>query len=218
MVATDWSPAMIDRFTARAREQGLRKAEGRVMDCHVLDFPNDTFDVTGSQFGFMLVPDQPRALCEMVRVTKPAGRVAIAYGVPGELEFLQVFIDALKAVAPEFPGLPDDPLPLEFQVSDRLTLHRRLTDAGLRHVRVERTVERPAFRSGQEMWDWVLHGNRSRPCWWQTSGTRSGRDSSRSSTASSANAPTAPDEPHLRTRSTSASRRSDAVMARSAPR
>jgi hypothetical protein len=26
-------------------------------------------------------------------------------------------------------------------------------------VRVERTAERPAFGSGQEMWDWVLYGN-----------------------------------------------------------
>ena len=151
---------MIDRFTARAREQGLSKAEGRVMDCHALDLPNDAFDVAGSQFGVMLVPDQARALREMVRVIKPAGRVVvIAYGAPGELEFLQLFIAALQAVAPEFPGLPDDPPPLEFQVSDPAVLHRRLTDAGLRHVRVERTVERPAFRSGQEMWDWVLYGN-----------------------------------------------------------
>jgi ubiquinone/menaquinone biosynthesis C-methylase UbiE len=160
VLATDWSPAMIDRFTARAREQGLSKAEGRVMDCHALDLPNDAFDVAGSQFGVMLVPDQARALREMVRVIKPAGRVVvIAYGAPGELEFLQVFIAALQAVAPEFAGLPDDPPPLEFQVSDPAVLHRRLTDAGLRHVRVERTVERPAFRSGQEMWDWVLYGN-----------------------------------------------------------
>ena len=34
------------------------------MDCHALDLPNDSFDVTGSQFGVMLVPDQPRALRE----------------------------------------------------------------------------------------------------------------------------------------------------------
>ena len=27
------------------------------------------------------------------------------------------------------------------------------------NVRVERTAERPAFTSGQEMWDWVLYGN-----------------------------------------------------------
>jgi ubiquinone/menaquinone biosynthesis C-methylase UbiE len=160
VLATDWSPAMVERFEARVREEGLSNAEGRVMDCHELDLPDDGFDVTGSQFGVMLVPDQPRALREMVRVTKPGGRVlVIAYGFPAELEFLQFFIGALTAVAPDFPGLPDDPPPLEFQVSDPEVLRRRLTDAGLEGVRVERTAERPAFVSGQEMSDWVLHGN-----------------------------------------------------------
>ena len=48
-LATDWSPAMIERFEARVREEGLSKAEGRVMDCHGLDLPDDSFDVTGSQ-------------------------------------------------------------------------------------------------------------------------------------------------------------------------
>lgn len=160
VLATDWSPAMMEMFAARVRDEGLINAEGRVMDCHALDLPDGSFDVTGSQFGVMLVPDQPRALREMVRVTKPGGRVLlIAYGSPAELEFLQLFIGALSVVAPDFAGLPDDPPPLEFQVSDPEVLRRRLTEAGLRNVRVERTAERPAFGSGQEMWDWVVHGN-----------------------------------------------------------
>jgi ubiquinone/menaquinone biosynthesis C-methylase UbiE len=160
VLASDWSPAMIKRFEARADQEGLRNGEGRVMDCHALDLPDDSFDVTGSQFGVMLVPDQARALREMVRVTKPGGRVLlIAYGFPAELDFLQIFLGALKAVAPAFPGLPDDPPPLEFQVADPEVLRRRLADAGLRDVRVERTAERPAFASGQEMWDWVYYGN-----------------------------------------------------------
>jgi ubiquinone/menaquinone biosynthesis C-methylase UbiE len=160
VLATDWSPAMVERFEARVREEGLRKAEGRVMDCHALDLADDSFDVVGSQFGVMLVPDQLRALREMVRVAKPGGRVlVIAYGFPAELEFLQFFIAALKAVSPEFPGIPDDPPPLEFQVSDPNVLRQRLTEAGLKDVLVEHTAERPAFASGQEMWDWVLYGN-----------------------------------------------------------
>jgi SAM-dependent methyltransferase len=159
VLATDWSAAMIERFDARSREEGL-EAEGRVMDCHALDLPHDSFDVTGSQFGVMLVPDQPRALREMVRVTKPGGRVVvIAYGPLAELEFLHFFISALKAVSPDFPGLPDDPPPLEFQIADPEVFRQRLTDAGLHDVRIERTAERPVFRSGQEMWDWVLYGN-----------------------------------------------------------
>jgi ubiquinone/menaquinone biosynthesis C-methylase UbiE len=160
VLATDWSPSMIERFEARVREEGLSNAEGRVMDCHALELPDDSADVTGSQFGVMLVPDQPRALREMVRVTRPGGRVlVIAYGSPAELEFLQFFISALKVVAPEFPGLPDDPPPLEFQLSDPDVLRRRLADAGLKDIHVERTAERPVFASGQEMWDWVLYGN-----------------------------------------------------------
>jgi ubiquinone/menaquinone biosynthesis C-methylase UbiE len=160
VLATDWSPAMIARFEARADQEGLRNVGARIMDCHALDLPDHSFDVTGSQFGVMLVPDQARALREMVRVTRPGGRVVvIAYGFPAELEFLQFFIGALKAVAPEFTGLPDDPPPLEFQVSDPEVLRRRLIDAGLEDVGVERTAERPTFSSGQEMRDWVLYGN-----------------------------------------------------------
>lgn len=159
--ATDWSPQMIQRFEARVREQGLSDAEGRVMDCHSLDFADGSFDVTGSQFGVMLVPDQPRALREMVRVTRPGGRVLlIAYGSPAEFEALHVFIGALQAVVPGFEGLPDDPPPLEFQLSDPEVMRSRLIAAGLRSVTVD-TAHREIIepRSGQELWDWCLGGN-----------------------------------------------------------
>ncbi len=160
VLATDWSLAMIAQLEARARAEGLAHVEGRVMDCHALDLPDDSFDVTASQFGVMLVPDQPQALREMVRVARPGGRVlVIAYGPPGDLEFLQFFVSALQAVWPDFPGLPDDPPPLEFQAADPHVLRDRMRDAGLRDVTVTRTVERPCFSSGQELWDWVYHGN-----------------------------------------------------------
>jgi ubiquinone/menaquinone biosynthesis C-methylase UbiE len=159
VLATDWSHEMIARFRHRVDAEGLR-AEGRVMDCHALELPDDSFDITGSQFGVMLVPDQPSALREMVRVTRPGGKVlVIAYRAPAELDFLQFFISAMTAVAPAFPGLPEDPPPLEFQVADADVLRRRLADAGLRDVRVSRTAERPAFSSGQELWDWLMYGN-----------------------------------------------------------
>jgi len=161
VLATDWSPAMIERFEARVREEGLSDAEGRVMDAHDLKIEDDTFDVSGSQFGVMLVPDQPLALREMVRVTKPGGRVLlIAYASPADFEALQFFIAALRSVVPDFEGMPDDPPPLEFQVADPEVLRQRLTDAGLKEVTVDTThEERVEFSSGQEMWNWVLGGN-----------------------------------------------------------
>ncbi len=161
VLATDWSPAMIERFKARVREEGLSNAEGRVMDAHALDIEDETFDVVGSQFGVMLVPEQPLALREMARVTRPGGRVLlIAYGSPAEFLALQLFIEALQAVDPDFPGLPDDPPPLEFQVADPDVLRQRLTDAGLRDVVVDTShEERLEIRSGQQLWDWMLGSN-----------------------------------------------------------
>ena len=69
------------------------------MDCHALGLPDNRYDVTGSLFGAMLVPDQAQALREMVRVTKPGGRVLlIAYGNPAEFEALHVFISAARTL------------------------------------------------------------------------------------------------------------------------
>jgi SAM-dependent methyltransferase len=160
VLATDWSLKMIEQFTARVRAEGL-DAEGRVMDCHALDLPDNTYDVTGSQFGVMLVPDQPRALREMVRVTKPGGRVLlIAYGNPAEFEALHDFVSAAQAVVPEFEGPPEDEPLLEFQVADPDILRQRLIDAGLTDVTIDTShQERITVRTGQELWDWTMGGN-----------------------------------------------------------
>jgi ubiquinone/menaquinone biosynthesis C-methylase UbiE len=160
VLATDWSTKMIEHFNARARAEGL-DAEGRVMDCHALDLPDDSFDVTGSVFGVMLVPHQAQALREMVRVTKPGGRVLlIAYGNPAEFEAFHFFISAVQAMVPEFEAPEEDEPLLEFQVADPEVLRQRLVDAGLRDVIVDTSnQERITVRSGQQLWDWTIGSN-----------------------------------------------------------
>ncbi len=160
VLATDWSPKMIEHFNARVVAEGL-DAEGRVMDCHALDLPNGSYDVTGSLFGVMLVPDQAQALHAMVRVTKSGGRVLlIAYGDPAEFEALHVFISAAQAIVPEFEGPAEDEPLLEFQVADPDVLRQRLIDAGLTNVTVDTShQERITMRTGQQLWDWCLGGN-----------------------------------------------------------
>ena len=160
VLATDWSPKMIERFNDRAKAEGL-DAVGRVMDCHALDLPDDSYDVTGSLFGVMLVPDQATALREMARVTKPGGRVLlIAYGDVAEFEAFHVFLSAIQAVVPEFEGPPEDEPMLEFQVADPNVLQQRLIDAGLTHVTVDTShQERLTVHSGQQLWDWTVGSN-----------------------------------------------------------
>ena len=160
VLATDWSSKMIECFHQRAAAEGL-DAEGRVMDAHALDLTDDSYDVTGSQFGVMLVPDQPRALREMARVTKPGGRVLlIAYGNPENFEAFHFFLGAIQAVVPGFEGPPADEPMLEFQVADPAELQRRLIDAGLTDVAVDTShEERIRVRSGQQLWNWTVGSN-----------------------------------------------------------
>ena len=160
VLATDWSPAMVDLFNARAAAEGL-DAAARVMDCHALNLDDDMFDVTGSQFGVMLVPDQASALREMARVTRPGGRVLlIAYGDPSRFEALHAFVAAAQVVVPDFEGPPEDEPLLEFQIADPDVMHHRLSEAGLTEVVVDTAVEeRVEVRSGQQLWDWTLGGN-----------------------------------------------------------
>ena len=160
VLATDWAPKMIEHFNNRVAAEGL-DAQGRVMDCHALDLSDDSYDITGSLFGVMLVEDQAQALREMVRVTRPGGRVLlIAYGDPQEFEALHFFIAAAQAVVPDFDGPAEDEPLLEFQVADAEVLRQRLTDAGLTDVIVDTSQqERIEVRSGQQLWDWCLGGN-----------------------------------------------------------
>ena len=160
VLATDWSPEMARLFEMRVHREGLSDAKAQVMDAHHLELEDNLFDVSGSQFGVMLLPDLPKALKEMVRVTRPGGKVLlITYGAPEKIDFLNFFIRALQFVAPHFPGLPTDPPPLEFQVADAAVLHQRLVEAGLKNVKVETVTEKLEFNSGQQFWNWTLNGN-----------------------------------------------------------
>ena len=160
VLATDISPKMVERLLARAGAEGLDGVEALVMDGHDLELEDETFDVSGSQFGVMLFPELPRAVKEMARVTKPGGRVLLTvYGSPTQVEFLGFFLGAIQAVVPGFEGLPSDPPPLEFQVADPEKLRQRLAEAGLRDIRVEPATEKLEFEDGHQLWDWVLNSN-----------------------------------------------------------
>jgi len=160
VVATDISPAMIQRLNARAREDGLSNLEGYVMDGHNLDLDDGAFDISASQYGVMLLQDLPQALREMARVTRPGGRVVVtAFGSPSQVEFLRFFLGAMKAVIPGFAGLPMDPPPLPFQVSDPKKLHKIMASAGLKDIRIEGFSQELTFQSGRHLWNWVTHSH-----------------------------------------------------------
>jgi SAM-dependent methyltransferase len=150
---------MLDLLRARARQEGL-DIETRVMDGHALRLADNAFDMAGSQFGVMLFPDMPKGLHEMVRVVKPGGRVLMnVYGDPHKIEFFGFFIAAIQSVRPDFNGPPMDPLPLPFQLQDPERLRKELSAAGLKDVKIETITEATEFRSGKELWEWLVSSN-----------------------------------------------------------
>jgi SAM-dependent methyltransferase len=159
VLATDQSLVMLDLLTARARREGLN-IETRMMDGHALDLDDNRFDMAGSQFGVMLFPDMPKGISEMVRVVKPGGRVLMTvYGDPHKIEFFGFFVGAIQTVRPDFNGPPMDPPPLPFQLQDPERLRMALATAGLKDITIETITETTEFRTGKELWDWLVWSN-----------------------------------------------------------
>lgn len=159
VLSTDMSPRMLERLEARAREERL-DLKTRVMDGHALELEDESFDLSGSQFGVMLFPDMPRGVAELARVTRPEGRVVlVAFGDVTKVEFFGFFVGAIQAVVPEFSGPPVDPPPLPFQLQDPERVRQVFAEAGLRDARVEATTENLEFESGTHLWDWLVNSN-----------------------------------------------------------
>lgn len=78
VVGADFSHEMLVRAVKKADAAG---AGGRVKfveaDAQALPFPDDTFQLVTNAFGLRNVTDTDKGLAEMVRVTRPGGRVAV---------------------------------------------------------------------------------------------------------------------------------------------
>ena len=76
VIAIDPSRGMLDVAAGKVAPFDGR-IELRVGDAQALDLPDASVDAVTMAFGIRNVPDRPKALREMARVTKPGGRIAI---------------------------------------------------------------------------------------------------------------------------------------------
>lgn len=76
VIGTDPSRGMLDVAVAKGKARGDRISFA-VGDAQAIDRPDASVDAVSMAFGIRNVPDRPRALREMARVTKPGGRIAI---------------------------------------------------------------------------------------------------------------------------------------------
>jgi demethylmenaquinone methyltransferase/2-methoxy-6-polyprenyl-1,4-benzoquinol methylase len=88
LVATTHSGVRVEGVdpSVNMLEVGRKKVAVRGLDARVnlttgiaerIEFPDSSFDAVSIAFGIRNVPDRPKALREMARVTRPSGRVVI---------------------------------------------------------------------------------------------------------------------------------------------
>jgi SAM-dependent methyltransferase len=98
----DYADPLLDHARARAEVEGL-DIDFRHGDAEALAFHNSSFDVVLSTIGVMFAPDQETAAAELLRVTRPGGRIGLAnWSVDGAIA--ELFATIAKHVSPP-PGL-----------------------------------------------------------------------------------------------------------------
>lgn len=138
VVGADYVPALLERGRERAAAERL-DVEFVEADAQDLPFDDAGFDVTMSIFGAMFAPDQPRTAAELLRVTRPGGRIGMANWTPAG-SVGQMF-QTISKHAPPPPGVES---PLRWGTEDRV---RELFGDGVSDIRFERRMSRQPFRS-----------------------------------------------------------------------
>lgn len=101
VVAADLSEGMIE--VGRQRHPDLEFVHANALD---LPFDDDTFDMVTISYGLRNIPDTDLALREMLRVTKPGGKVVIMeFSTPPNATFRKFYHAHQKYVMPMFSRL-----------------------------------------------------------------------------------------------------------------
>jgi SAM-dependent methyltransferase len=119
----DIAPNLIGQARLEARSAGLPVAFD-VGDAEALPYATDQFETTMSMFGVMFAFRPILAVTELIRVTRPGGRIALASWTPEG--FIGDLLRAHTAVVPPPAGVPSsllwgDPEAIEARFGDRVT-------------------------------------------------------------------------------------------------
>jgi SAM-dependent methyltransferase len=108
VVASDLVPELLEQGRALAAEQGV-ELEWREANAHSLPFGDNEFDVVMSCIGVMFAPFHRLAADELVRVTKPGGRIGMINWTP-EGHIGQLFATMKPHMPPPPAGAQPPPL------------------------------------------------------------------------------------------------------------
>ncbi len=156
VMCTDAIPAMVAAAGHEGQRRGITNVQFRNCSADSLPFDDNQFDAAVSRLGVMFFPDPLRGVREMLRVTKPVGRVSLAVWAKSELNPFSYVVTNVMSRYTDFdtaavtPGASDG----AFRFAEPGVLASILKEAGARtlqeHV-LEFHIEAPISLSG--FWD-----------------------------------------------------------------
>ncbi|MFI5959332.1 class I SAM-dependent methyltransferase [Cryptosporangium sp. NPDC051539] len=103
LTGVEWSPEMLDRARRRATDLG-RDADLQTGDAQSLPFPDASFDTVVCTFSLCAIPDDRRAVGEMVRVVRPGGLLLLADHVEATSRIGRLLQRSLELYTVRFQG------------------------------------------------------------------------------------------------------------------
>jgi len=124
VLGVDIARNLVEAGNRRAREEGLTNCsfqEGDASDLHELQ--DRTFDLVVSIFGAMFAPKPFDVAREMVRVTRPGGRIVMGNWIPGDPTLVAQILKISSSYTPPPPEGFVSPMTwgLEAEVIERFT-------------------------------------------------------------------------------------------------
>lgn len=133
VICTDPIAEMLATAEREALRRGIENIQFRQCSADALPFADNSFDATVSRLGVMFFPDPVAGLLEMLRVTEPGGRVALAVWHKSELNPYSYIIT--EVVGRHVPAAPADPnAPDAFRFAEPGKLVEVLMEAGASDV------------------------------------------------------------------------------------
>jgi SAM-dependent methyltransferase len=104
VTGVDISRNLVDAGNRRAEELGLKNLRFRHGDaCALADIPDASFDLSMSIFGAMFAPKPFEVAKELVRVTRPGGRVVMGNWIPNDPTLVAQILKISSAYTPPPP-------------------------------------------------------------------------------------------------------------------
>lgn len=104
VLGVDIAANLVAAGNARAAEAGLSNARFRQGDAtNLAGINDDSFDLVVSIFGAMFAPDPYAAAREMVRVTRPGGKIVMGNWIPGDPTLVAQILKISSAFSPAPP-------------------------------------------------------------------------------------------------------------------